>query len=75
MTVDEYEHLIRLRTTTREQAIAAYKAVLADYETQKVAAIKQVRAKLKNPHWHPFSWVSLNIGRPPTHPLTVGFRE
>ena len=73
MTVDEYEHLIRLRTTTRAQAIAAYKTVLGNYETQKVAAIKQVRAKLKKPHWHPFSLGSLNIGRPPTHPATVGF--
>ena len=73
MTVDEYEHLIRLRSTTREQAINAYKTVLSEYESRKAEAIAQTRAKLKNPTWHPFSWVALGIGRPPTHPLTVGF--
>ncbi len=73
MTVDEYEHLIRLRSTTRAQAIAAYQTVLSEYEAAKAAAIAQTRAKLKNPKWHPFSWIALGIGRPPTHPLTVGF--
>lgn len=75
MTADDYEHFIRLRTTTRAQAVDAYKVALADYETQKVAAIKQIRQKLKKPHWHPFSWVALGIGKPPTNPATVGFRE
>ena len=75
MTVDEYERFIRLRTTTRAQAVDAYKVALAAYETQKAAAIKQIRQKLKKPHWHPFSWIVLDIGKPPTNPATVGFRE
>ena len=75
MTVDEYERFVRLRTTTRAQAVDAYKVALADYETRKAAAITRTRAKLKNHRWHPFSWVALGIGKPPTNPATVGFRE
>ncbi len=73
MTLTEYENFIRLKTTTRAEAIAAYEDALSAYEAAKAAAIAQTRAKLGNPRWHPFSWVALGIGRPPTHPLSVGF--
>lgn len=69
LTGANYERMLRLRSTTRAEAIAAYQSALADYEAKKQEAIAQIRAKLKNPNWHPFSWVALGIGPPPTHPL------
>jgi hypothetical protein len=72
-TVANYERVLRLRSTTRAEAIAAYQSALADYEAKKQEAIAQIRAKLKNPRWHPFSWIALGIGPPPTHP-TAGIR-
>ncbi len=71
--LDEYERKLAQLSTTREQALGLYAEALAEYEKRKRAAIEKIRAKLKNPNWHPFSWVALGIGPPPTHP-TAGIR-